>query len=276
MPFNFVQLQLAQNFCEHCKNVKFMHLCDATVIIVTHPLALAFWFPFDPLLLSLLCKEDYDKLLEYKERCRELIIENEVLTDKYKKVLELSSAKLKDEMRRKRENNRSPGVKEEARGRLRSRSRTRSLSPRNRNNSGVGEEMNLWAHWRKVSWIRVFFWDQKSNLSPSRQLLQQTQKLHASWYQRSISRFTRFLSTQKSTINEQKSISSSSAKSTWKYSVGLKLVLNDLKIPVRYQLVLKKLRFLCWPVLCDKCIFFKNSEKINPKLTKFWQKIIKK
>jgi hypothetical protein len=69
-------------------------------------------------------KEDYDKLLEYKEKCRELIIENEVLTDKYKKVLELSSAKLRDEMRMKKDKRPTSPIRDDNRGRLRSRSRS--------------------------------------------------------------------------------------------------------------------------------------------------------
>ena len=83
------------------------------------------------------CKEDYDKLLEYKEKCKELIIENEVLTDKYKKVLELSSDKLRHEMRMKREVKRSASPKRESPVERRRPMRSRSNS-RDRELGGLG------------------------------------------------------------------------------------------------------------------------------------------
>merc|ERR1711920_734276 len=77
-------------------------------------------------------KEDYDKLLQYKEKCKELMTENQVLTDKYKKVLEISSDRLKEEMRLKRARERkdsSPGMRSLSPKRERlSRSLSRSMS----------------------------------------------------------------------------------------------------------------------------------------------------
>jgi len=76
-------------------------------------------------------KEDYDKLLQYKEKCKELMTENQVLTDKYKKVLEISSDRLKEEMRLKRARERkdsSPGRSLSPKREPLSRSMSRSLS----------------------------------------------------------------------------------------------------------------------------------------------------